>query len=154
MINVNQPTSQPSYGPLPSTVYRGSLGLLTKTVCRSAKSELYQGVAESDSERSRRYTREMYILQKASASALPGERVGVCQRQLGYGCDGVFVEGFEGGSRFKGLMRCDSVWSCPVCAKRIGGGAAARIAKVREGVRREGDGCDVSDVANDEPSKV
>lgn len=48
-------------------------------------------------------------------------RISCCMRYLAYGVDRVTVQKHERKTkaRFKGLMKCDSVWVCPVCSSVI-----------------------------------
>lgn len=65
--------------------------------------------------------RKRYLLQDAARELLPGERVRICHRcrvpeaatvDIHYHND-------DGGASYSGLMKCQSVWVCPVCAGRI-----------------------------------
>ncbi len=63
---------------------------------------------------------ERFRLQSVARSLLPGERVAGCMRYVAPYRDRVEVRYNEGERRshFSGLLLCDSVWVCPVCASR------------------------------------
>ena len=99
------------------------LGILTRTVVTKAKDLLYSNLPSDDVELERFREKQRWRLQKKASSLLPGERVGACCRELGYGQEMVQIQaGVVDGrrkARFTGLMRCDSVWGCIICAARI-----------------------------------
>jgi len=62
-----------------------------------------------------------FQLQENAAALLPGNRVAKCLRTIAPGNHGVQVMHVEGEGRayYRGLMTCNRVWECPVCAKKI-----------------------------------
>lgn len=56
-------------------------------------------------------------------------RVAQCGRGCAYGVEHVEIQRAEDLCRLKGVFRCGSVWSCPVCAWRIITGRAAEVTK-------------------------
>lgn len=71
-----------------------------------------------------------YRLQDVAARLLPGERVSWCCRHRKPGAAGVDVNYTPGrGASYGGLMRCGSVWTCPVCGARISEERRAELAQ-------------------------
>lgn len=60
-------------------------------------------------------------LLRHAASLLPQEKVSTCHKRLGFGSSGVVLEVQGESARYRGLFKCDSVYSCPVCSSRISG---------------------------------
>lgn len=62
-----------------------------------------------------------YALQSKSANLLPKERVGACCRALirGENTVNVIRHPVSGTLSYGNLIRCGSVWMCPVCASKI-----------------------------------
>lgn len=64
---------------------------------------------------------ERYYLQSAARKLLPGDRLGLCNRRIIPDADFVSVKHLpEKQTAYYGnIMRCERVWTCPVCAARI-----------------------------------
>lgn len=58
-------------------------------------------------------------LQDAARGLLPGHRIGHCHRSFGYQKTEVVIMRDGSAAWFGGLLSCNSVWACPVCAHRI-----------------------------------
>ncbi len=75
--------------------------------------------SENQIENVRRYR---YDLQSLAAELLPRERVSQCLRSIAPSADSVQVlhhHGLSTHTRFRNLVVCGRVWTCPVCASRI-----------------------------------
>src|SRR6266849_327984 len=58
-------------------------------------------------------------LQREAQSLLPEERVAFCMRRLQAPMVDVLYSPHRQSAHYKGLMRCGSVWVCPLCAAKI-----------------------------------
>lgn len=75
-----------------------------------------------------------YWLQNIAQHLLPDERITACGKQTALGVSSPSIIRHEDGrSHYSGLMQCDSVWACPVCAARIG---AQRAEELRGDIAR------------------
>lgn len=74
--------------------------------------------------------RMRYWLHAQARKALPKERVGKCQNQAASGH--VDIRMTDRGAMVGGVMRCGSVWTCPICAAAI---AEERRKQVEETIR-------------------
>lgn len=61
-----------------------------------------------------------YRLLRYARKLLPDERVAQCQRAISPGADSVLLHYAPGRARYENLVRCDSPWMCPHCARRHG----------------------------------
>lgn len=73
-----------------------------------------------------------YALQNVARGLLPGERVAWCLRHMTPDAGGVDVlyDSEHGCAHYGNLMRCGSVWTCPVCASKITERRRGEIEKV------------------------
>lgn len=69
------------------------------------------------SERSREAQRERYRLREVAWELSSRPSIRACGR--GRRAEAVEVVQGEHGARYRGLMRCASIWACPVCSARI-----------------------------------
>jgi len=62
-----------------------------------------------------------YYLQALARELLPEERVKICMRAIKFGRSTVDIVRIPDTrkARYKGLIRCTSIWNCPVCASQI-----------------------------------
>lgn len=62
-----------------------------------------------------------YYLQSLARELLPDERISVCMRVIKVGRNTVDIlhNSATKKARYRGLMRCASIWNCPVCAAFI-----------------------------------
>ncbi len=58
-------------------------------------------------------------LQREAQALLPEERVAFCMRHIQASMVDVFYSPHRQLAHYKGLMRCGSVWVCPICAAKI-----------------------------------
>lgn len=89
---------------------------------QEARSEVPLGtITKSASTAQTREITPRYDLLDASQELLPGERVGICHRHRIPENEHIEVyhNPVTGKARYGGLMKCRSVWSCPICAQRI-----------------------------------
>lgn len=68
-----------------------------------------------------------WALQTVAARLLPQERITACHRVIGDGHRTVTIRRDSEKAWFKGIAACGSVWSCPVCARKIGEGRRAEL---------------------------
>lgn len=87
----------------------GNIAQFASTVCPCGES------GDQESGRGRAYR-----LQKFARKLLPKERVAQCQRAIAPGHNTVEIHFDVGHARYKNLVVCDSYWTCPFCARRIG----------------------------------
>jgi hypothetical protein len=98
---------------MPSDYVKSSVSQLLGNTTRFASRPL------KDSENSDS-TSKKYHLQHVSAGLLKTERVSRCMKAIAPNKINVqVVRHPDGGGGFKNLMRCGSVWTCPVCASII-----------------------------------
>jgi len=62
-----------------------------------------------------------YFLQSLARELLPQERVKICMRAIKFGRSTVEIVRIPDTTkaRYKGLIRCASIWNCPLCASQI-----------------------------------
>lgn len=97
----------------------------------SAKDVLSNASAWSEDRRLLRWKLLRHV-----ASLLPGEKVSICHRRLGFGSDGVVLQASHESASYAGLFRCDSVYSCPVCSSRI---SAVRRSELKQALENHKD---------------
>lgn len=109
----------------------GSLGKLRD-------SRPVQGVNEtSDQDNGKARRAQRYARQELAKELLPGERINACLLTLAFprGAEGKSVKVMLNQKTHKayyhGLMRCSSVWACPLCAPKI---TQARLEELQRGL--------------------
>lgn len=71
---------------------------------------------------------KIYKLQRHAQILLPGKRVCVCNRHVRADDRGEVVgRSVNGRAEFVNVLRCSSVWDCPVCAAKIARGRSERV---------------------------
>lgn len=112
----------------------GSLGNTTRFVTPPSQKGASGAVAKTQYDaKAARILR--YELQTVARDLLPGDRIGVCLRRLGFDRHSVEIwvsERFHQ-AHLKGLVVCGSVWTCPVCAAKI---TERRRAEISEALAR------------------
>lgn len=73
---------------------------------------------------------QIYALQRGAKSLLPGERVNKCCNCAVPGSRIKVNLSISDVAYYKGLIKCGSVWMCPVCASRISEGRRVEIYNV------------------------
>lgn len=128
-VDAASPRSGQAEGPR-----EAALGILAKSVGRSE-----QGETEKVLSARQQVRRSAYYLQRQAARLLGRERVGKCKWSV---CDldhGVKVmKSAEGGSFYKGLQTCGSVWSCPACSNKISEFRRQQLNELLHGARERG----------------
>jgi len=81
-------------------------------------------------------SRNRYILQDCAKELLPDWRVARCMRQQTNGMVSIIYNPEYETASYGGLMVCGSVWTCPVCAAKIG---ARRTEEIEIGVNKWAD---------------
>lgn len=76
-----------------------------------------------------------YALQSQARVLMPHERVAQCARRIVPGLAHVKVMHQPGGAHYQNLVRCGSVWMCPVCAAKI---TEARRAELGQALHQPG----------------
>lgn len=100
------------------TEAKGSLGT-TRRYASTASSTASSGLEPGGSVRFAANERT-YAMQHMAAELLPDQGVALCGRCCVSEADGVqLVRDTTGRAYARGLIRCKSVWACPVCAAKI-----------------------------------
>jgi len=95
----------------------GYAALTPKT---SACSMLTKGDDMTDNDESKRFHARMFWLQSAARAILIGNRVGACCRIVVPGQNvQVWGDVARRKAKYRNVVRCASVWVCPVCANNI-----------------------------------
>lgn len=106
---------------------------------RAAKRSLGNTTKSVDQESAQARRSRLYALQDAAKRALPGERVGICCRHVAQDRTTIeVVRRADGGAGYRGLVRCGSVWACPLCADRITAGRRAELLLAIEAAKTRG----------------
>lgn len=131
IIRDRQPNSNKESGSLPAAPMPRSgeslLGTTTKSASTRINIELGQSLPQKFANNENRYA-----LQKVAQKLLPGSRVCSCMKTVAPTQNAVKVvyDDENRHAHYQNLMRCDSVWLCPVCSGRI---TSRRAEEIREG---------------------
>lgn len=79
----------------------------------------------------------LFKLQRCSQLLRPKKRVAKCCRHS-YGNGDVYGRTANGRAEFLNLLRCGSVWDCPVCARKVSGKRARIVLQGMEQAKAEG----------------
>lgn len=97
-----------------------------------------EGVAEAKTKRRRKMRRVLYRLREVAQDLTTAKGVGRCGRRRIFKFPTEIRRGADGRAFFTGLLRCASVWECPVCMDRIQQGRALEVKAL--GVHHRGRG--------------